>query len=84
MLSQLTHTPRTLSFIFIQKQVEKEQRSEKYHEEDVKHLKKILGWANMCYYGGLGVTFLLPQLGLAQAFGANILGAFMMSTAICA
>ena len=74
---------RSLSFIFI-RQVEKEQRSEKYHEEDVKHLKKILGWANMCYYGGLGVTFLLPQLGLAQAFGANILGAFMMSTAICA
>ena len=28
--------------------------------------------------------FLLPQLGVAQAFGANVLGAFMMSTAICA
>ncbi|CAL6432321.1 unnamed protein product [Bathycoccus prasinos] len=66
------------------REVEKEQRSDKYHEEDVKHLKKILGWANMCYYGGLGVMFLLPQLGLAQAFGANVLGAFMMSTAICA
>ena len=76
--------PLSLSFICTRQQVEKEQRSEKYHEEDVKHLKKILGWANMCYYGGLGVTFLLPQLGLAQAFGANILGAFMMSTAICA
>ena len=50
----------------------------------MKHLKKILGWANMCYYGGLGVMFLLPQLGVAQAFGANVLGAFMMSTAICA
>merc|ERR1711990_279857 len=66
------------------REVEKEQRSDKYHEEDVKHLKKILGWANMCYYGGLGVMFLLPQLGVAQAFGANVLGAFMMSTAICA
>jgi fatty acid desaturase len=38
----------------------------------------------MLYYGGLGATFLLPQLGVAQAFGANVLGAFMMSTAICA
>jgi len=68
----------------VSKQVEKELRSEKYHEEDVKHLKKILSWANMLYYGGLGATFLLPQLGVAQAFGANVLGAFMMSTAICA
>ena len=80
---RLTHRMRALSLSF-SKQVEKELRSEKYHDEDVKHLKKILSWANMLYYGGLGATFLLPQLGVAQAFGANVLGAFMMSTAICA
>ena len=82
MCACLTECARvSLSF---SKQVEKELRSEKYHDEDVKHLKKILSWANMLYYGGLGATFLLPQLGVAQAFGANVLGAFMMSTAICA
>ena len=36
----------------------------------------------MCYYGGLGVMFLLPQLGVAQAFGANVLGAFFRTYTI--
>ena len=80
----VTHRLCVSLSLSVSKQVEKELRSEKYHEEDVKHLKKILSWANMLYYGGLGATFLLPQLGVAQAFGANVLGAFMMSTAICA
>ena len=66
----VTHRLCVSLSLSVSKQVEKELRSEKYHEEDVKHLKKILSWANMLYYGGLGARF-APQLGVAQAFGAK-------------
>mmetsp|Transcript_14978 Transcript_14978/g.36224 ORF Transcript_14978/g.36224 Transcript_14978/m.36224 type:complete len:494 (+) Transcript_14978:130-1611(+) len=59
-------------------------------EDDVKHLNKILTWANCFYYGGLAVLFATPfvtsALGIvgSVAWGVNPIAAFMMSTAICA
>merc|ERR1712216_508755 len=67
--------------------IEKEFKAPEHFEEDVKHLKKILTWANLCYFGGLAALTAMPMVGLnmpAWLNGMNPIAAFMMSTAICA
>ena len=65
--------------------VEKELKSD-IDQDDVKHLNKILTWANAFYFGGLAILFATPFL--TNAFnaigGVNPIAAFCMSTAICA
>ena len=67
--------------------IEKEFKSPEHFVEDVKHLKKILTWANVCYFGGLAILAAMPMLGMnmpAWLHGANPVAAFFMSVAICA
>jgi fatty acid desaturase len=65
--------------------VEKELKAD-IDQDDVKHLNKILTWANAFYFGGLAILFATPFL--TNAFnaigGVNPIAAFCMSTAICA
>ena len=67
--------------------IEKEYKAPEHFESDVKHLHKILTWANVCYFGGLATLAAMPMLGLnmpAWLNGMNPIAAFLMSTAICA
>jgi fatty acid desaturase len=67
--------------------IEKEYKAPEHFEADVKHLKKILTWANLCYFGGLVALAGMPMLGLNMPGwlnGMNPIAAFLMSTAICA
>jgi hypothetical protein len=67
--------------------IEKEYKAPEHFEADVKHLKKILTWANLSYFGGLVALAGMPMLGLNMPGwlnGMNPIAAFLMSTAICA
>jgi|Transcript_1141 hypothetical protein len=67
--------------------IEKEYKSPEHYEGDVKHLKKILTWANVCYFGGLALLIGMPMAGYpmpAWLNGMNPIAALLMSTAICA
>ena len=67
------------------REVEKELKAD-IDQDDVKHLNKILTWANCFYFGGLAVMFATPFFtnAFAAIGGVNPVAAFMISTAICA